>query len=108
METIIVDILTGVNPLLGVMAAFAAVVIGYLAKELSKVREENRNLRSQYTSDLKENIESMVEINHTIRNLIEKGDIRQLETKIDGLVNLVGLINHTLASLERNFHHNGK
>ena len=100
METVIVDILGGINPLLGALAAFAAIVISYLVKENSAIKKENKELRDQYTSDLRENIENMVEINHTIRTFIERGDTKQIESKIDSLAGVVNIVNHTLSSLE--------
>jgi regulator of replication initiation timing len=100
LETIIVEILSGINPLLGALAALTTVIIAYLARENKAIKKENTELRNQYTSDLKENIESMVEINHTIRTFIERDSTKSIADKIDSLVNLVNLINHTLTSLE--------
>lgn len=100
METVIVDILSGINPLLGALAALAAIIVTYLYRENVSVKKDNKELRSQYTSDLKENIEAMVEINHTIRTYIERGDSKSLEQKIDGLASAIQLVNHTLSSLE--------
>jgi hypothetical protein len=100
LETIIIDALSGINPLLGALAAFAAIVIAYLVKENNLIKKENKDLRDQYTSDLKENIENMVEINHTIRSFIERGDTKQIESKIDSLAGVVNIVNHTLTSLE--------
>lgn len=97
----IVELLAGINPLLGVLGAAAIFIISYLAKQNQDLTKENRDLRSQYTSDLKENIESMVEINHTIRNFMARGDVKTVENKLDSLSNIINSINATLASLER-------
>lgn len=97
---VIVDVLAGINPLLGVLAALAGIIFTYLYNENTALKKDNKELRSQYTSDLKENIEAMVEINHTIRTYIECGDIKGLEQKVDGLAVAISLINHTLTSME--------
>lgn len=101
METVIVDILAGINPLLGVIAALGAVMVMYLAKRNTQLENDLKAARDAYTSDLKENIENMVTINHTIRTLIEKSDVKNVEHKVDTLVNLINIVNHTLNSLEQ-------
>lgn len=75
-------------------------IVGYLFKRNKSLEDENRDLRNRYTSDLKENIESMVEINQTIRNLISSADMKTIENKIDSLASIIMSINATLTVLQ--------
>lgn len=104
----ILDILKDIHPLLAIIGLLVSGIIGFFIKENSRLKLEIKDLRTEYTNEIKENIRHYVEISSLIRQFIDKGDIKEIQNKINELINAVNIINNTLNYLQNRLNGLGK
>ena len=79
----IVDPLSAINPLLGVIATITIFIVGFLVWENRRLQQRNEKLVDDSKQDLKQYSATVGEFNITLDKVLERSDQTELRTAVD-------------------------
>ena len=79
----IVDPLSAINPLLGVIATITIFIVGFLVWEVRRLQQRNEKLVDDSKQDLKEYAATIGEFNLTLDKVLDRSDQTELRTAVD-------------------------
>lgn len=81
----IVDPLSAINPLLGVIATITVFIIGYLVVEMRRLQRRNEQLVDDSKEDLKQYASTIGQFNLTLDKVLARSDQSEIKAAIDDM-----------------------